>query len=145
MYCIKLSKNAKSNHQEELWVRFLTVRVRLEWIILAVWIAHFPYFFLLGNEPAKKKTTAYVRLKLNHNPPPIRVSRLLAESSLLLSAYLLIDDPQDLFKNKKGLAVFTQQMERYHNTFLKIQIICLKLKFFINFVNTTDAFIVKIY
>ena len=56
-----------------------------------------------------------------------------------------MDDPQDLFKNKKGLAVFTQQMERYHNTFLKIQIICLKLKFFINFVNTTDAFIVKIY
>ena len=89
VYCIKLSKNAESNHQEELWVRFLTVRARLEWIILAVWIAHFPYFFLLGNEPAKKKTTAYVRLKLNLNPPPIRVSRLFAESPLPVSAYLL--------------------------------------------------------
>ena len=59
-----------------------------------------------SNEPAKKKTTAYVRLKLNLNPPPIRVSRLLAESPLLLSAYLLYWWPPGPLQKQKGTGSF---------------------------------------
>ena len=55
---------------------------RLEWIILAIWIAHF-VLFLIFNETAKnnlQRTYTYSWTK----PPPIWASTLLAEPPLLI-------------------------------------------------------------
>ena len=48
-------------------VRFSTLWGRLEWIILAVWIAHFFYFYFVKN--LWRKSMAYVRLQLNSLSP----------------------------------------------------------------------------
>ena len=57
-------------------VCFLIVQGRWEWIILAVWIAHFLYFYFVTNLRKKNswRTNAYSWL----SPPPIWASTLLA-------------------------------------------------------------------
>ena len=73
---------------------FLTVRGRWEWIILAIWIAHF--LFLFCNKPAKKKVMAYVSFWRTEPPPPSqRASTLLAGPPL--RGYVLYGLPLPLY------------------------------------------------
>ena len=56
-------------------VVLLTVRRRLELIILVVWIAHLLYSYFVTK--LRKKIIAYVRLQLKRPLPPIRTSAFL--------------------------------------------------------------------
>ena len=99
-------------------VRFSTLWGRLEWIILAVWIAHFFYFYFVKN--LWRKSMAYVRLQLNSlspqtrqyifswtTPPPLTKHTYFKDDSLLISLMTKILCVE-LFQ-----ATFTHQRSQY--------------------------------
>ena len=83
----------------KLSLRFLTVRKRWEWIILAVWIAHFRFFIstLQQTWKKKKKKKNGVRTLTAEPPPPsLQTSAVLAGPPLPFLAYVLFRWPHGI-------------------------------------------------
>ena len=71
-------------------VVLLTVRGRLEWTILVVWIAHLLYFYFVRELRKKKKTMACIGLQLKLPLPRIgSFSSFQAKMYLLCSIFVL--------------------------------------------------------
>ena len=96
-----LIQNTKKSPGFEVVV--LTVRGRWEWVILAIWIVRFLYFYFVRN--LWKEIMLYVRIKLKLPPLLNKSQTLLAEPRFPPSERtFFMDDPQQahflIFKQK---------------------------------------------